>query len=132
MSRTRNPQAIEGFFTTKPLAVPHAGRTVPTAMLRAVLNVFFALVLIAQGGVGTLARHGGHMAKMPCHHLDQHGNPVKMPCCPDGCRSDDGCPACVLVFDAALLLPAPRVERLAFERVETGLTLVPIHPAPPT
>jgi hypothetical protein len=101
-------------------------------MLRLALKVFLAFILIAQGSMGALAQHGGQMAKVPCHHVDEHGKPVKMPCCPNGCSCHDGCPALVLVFDAALILPAPNVERLPIDRVEPGIKLEPIHPAPPT
>jgi hypothetical protein len=104
-------------------------------MLRTALKILLALALIAQGSISAFAQDGmGPAVKMHCHHVDEHGKPTKMPCCPDGCMPDavSACAACAIAFILpALGLPLP-VERDVAGAQAAGVMTPTSSPIPPT
>src|SRR6516164_6784705 len=76
------------------------GARVTPVMLRTVLKLMLAIFLIVQG-CGLAFGHDGHSARMHCHHVDEHGKPIRMPCCPHGCPSTgDACSAWAIAMIA--------------------------------
>jgi hypothetical protein len=101
-------------------------------MLRTVLKLMLAIFLIVQG-CGLAFGHDGHSARMHCHHVDEHGKPIRMPCCPHGCPSTgDACSAWAIAMIALPLSVLRSVEGGADppKTAETSLELT--RSVPPT